>query len=145
MIDEINITKGDDGTTNDEEFVERPLMIDGIDITEGDDDGTMNNEEDTANPLIINWQDKEDQCTSAIEVEERSINIEESDLMRSEAMRKDGYRKRKSLASVLETIHRLQPLDQAKILRKCKESTDETAIETVFMSDVESVNEAKLV
>lgn len=47
----------------------------------------MNNEEDAANPLIINRQDKEDQCTSAIEVEERSINIEESDLMRSEAMR----------------------------------------------------------
>ena len=65
--------------------------------------------------------------------------------MKSEAIRKDGYRKRKNLVSVLETIHRLQHLDQAKILRKCTESTDETAIETVFMSDVESVNEAKLV
>ena len=53
-------------------------------------------------------------------------------------------RKAKNLSNVLETIQRLQVKDQANIIRRASSNSNIECLETVFMSDVESLNEAKL-
>ena len=54
-------------------------------------------------------------------------------------------RKVRCLSNALENIQRLQVEDQAHILRKAVNQTNIQGLETIMMSDVENMNEAKLV
>ena len=78
---------------------------------------------------------------SPVEMDTEVIDVEKfcDDINRMQVSRKV-----RSLSSALETIQRLQSVDQVKVLRKAMDQTNINCVETMIMSDVDSKKEADL-